>query len=167
MKVDIQDGRDVFEPWEDLTNVTGIIAQPPCTDFANAGARWFAAKDADGRTDVSIALVRRALALIVHHRPAWWVLENPMGRIHKLCPELGSPAFKFQPYEFGEPYSKQTWLWGDFNDPERGPVVGPDGMRAGQPPAWYSEVGGASLKTKNHRSRTPPAFAKAFHRANP
>lgn len=163
IQVDVQRGRDVFEnAWMKLDNVVGILAQPPCTDFANSGARWFAAKDEDGRTAQSIALVERTLELIKHHEPRWWALENPAGRIHKLVPSLATPRFKFSPHEYGEPWSKQTWLWGEFQEPDKGPYVDPEGMRPGQPPAWYSEVGGASLVTKNHRSKTSAAFARAF-----
>lgn len=30
-----------------LGNIRGVIAQPPCTQFAASGARWWAAKDLD------------------------------------------------------------------------------------------------------------------------
>ena len=168
VQVDIQHGSDVMDPaLERLTGVVGILAAPPCTDFANCGARWFAAKDADGRTEASIALVRRTLSLIQFYAPDWWAIENPAGRIHKLIPELGAPRFTFQPYEFGEPYSKATWLWGSFERPTKGPIVKPEGMRNGQPPAWFSKVGGKSIATKNYRSRTSPGFARAFAASNP
>jgi hypothetical protein len=168
VRVDLQDGRDVMDPaLDDLECVVGILAAPPCTHFANSGARWFASKDADGRTAADVALVRRVLELVELHEPAWWALENPRGRIHKLITELGAPRYMFSPHEFGEPLQKQTWLWGDFEPPVKGPLVEPAGMRPGQPPAWYSRVGGDRLSTKNYRSKTSPAFAAAFARANP
>ena len=169
IRVDIQHGSDVMDPaLLELTDVHGVLAAPPCTDFANSGARWFAMKDIDGRTAASIKLVARTMRIIHALKPKWWALENPAGRIHKLLPDLGQPRFKFQPYEFGEPYSKMTWLWGDFAIPEKDPVaVEPEGMRKGQPPAWYSAFGGSSIATKNARSRTSPAFAYAFAKANP
>lgn len=36
--------------------VHGILAAPPCTDFASSGAQYWKAKDADGRTDRSLVV---------------------------------------------------------------------------------------------------------------
>lgn len=167
-QVDIQLGSDVYDSrLEDLENVHGVLAAPPCTDFALSGARWFAAKDADGRTGNSVKLVARTLDLIERWQPSWWALENPASRIHSLVPRLGAPRFKYHPYQFGDPYRKQTWLWGQFTNPRLGPVVEPQGVRVGQPDAWYSSVGGSSIKTKNFRSRTSVGFSIAWFLANP
>src|ERR1700723_1736344 len=87
-QVDIQHGIDIHIPFMlRLEGERGVLAAPPCTDFSRPGARWMAAKDADGRTDASIALVRRTLELIGLWQPAWWALENPPGRIANLIPE--------------------------------------------------------------------------------
>lgn len=88
-------------------HVDGILAGVPCTDFAVSGARWFAEKDADGRTAESIELVRQVQRLADLYRPTdpdyddtfFWVVENPVGRINKLVPELGKGWF-FHPYMF-------------------------------------------------------------------
>jgi hypothetical protein len=166
-RIDIQTGNDIL----DLTPASdchGIIIQPPCTDFANSGARWFAGKDATGQTAYSIRLVYAALEWVHASKPKWWVLENPAGRIHKLIPELGKPVFKFSPHQYGESYRKTTWLWGEFNPP---PMTTPDAeipdARPGQPDAWYSKVGGKSIATKNYRSATSILFAREFFKANP
>lgn len=168
IRVDIQDGTDVMT-FDHLSigPVHGILAAPPCTDFASAGARWFARKDASGSTAQSVALVRRTLQIISDLNPQWWALENPVGRIHTLVPELGSAAYRFDPCDFGEPYTKRTHLWGQFNTALPRTPVAPEGHRPGQPNAWYSKVGGTSLKTKNHRSATPAGFARAFFEVNP
>ena len=166
LRVDIQDGRDIWKT-RILPDIHGLIIQPPCTDFASSGAQWWARKDADGRTANSVALVRQALQWVRIGQPDWWVLENPAGRIHKLIPELGQPVYKFQPYHFGDPYSKLTWLWGTFSTNLQRTPVRPHGMRPGQPPEWYSRVGGSSLATKNHRSATSRGFARSFFQANP
>lgn len=141
--------------------------QPPCTDFSLAGACWFAEKDKDGRTDASVRLVREALRWVTVCDPVWWVLENPASRIHKLIPELGSPTYKWSPHQYGENYRKTIWLWGKFTIPPmttpNAPVIG---ARPGQPDAWYSKVGGASLATKNYRARASPLFAAEFFKVN-
>jgi hypothetical protein len=171
VQVDIQHGRDVYDPrLNTLWPVHGVLAAPPCTDFANSGARWFREKDEDGRTATSVRLVYRTLDLIRRWHPQWWCLENPPGRIHRLVPELGQPSYKFSPNEFGEPWSKPTWLWGEFNGPEKREdaylppslLVAPTAKGG-----WYNEVGGKSLATKNYRSRTSTAFALQFFKANP
>jgi len=167
LQIDIQHGRDIYnEAIPDY--VHGMIIQPPCTHFANSGAQWFAAKDADGRTAEGVNLVLESLRWVRTCKPVWWVLENPAGRIHKLIPELGKPAHKFSPHQYGEPYRKTTWLWGDFHMPHpTTPNAIPQGTRPGQPDEWYSKVGGSSLATKNYRSATSAKFAHEFFRSNP
>lgn len=145
--------------------VHGVLAAPPCTEFAGSGARWWATKDP--------ALLAEALEvfdacweIIQRCQPVWWALENPIGRLRGLRPRLGDPRLKFNPCDYGDPYTKTTLVWGNFVLPKARPVK-PEGVRPGQPNAWYSRVGGKSLKTKEYRSMTPPGFAQAFFEANP
>ena len=181
LQIDIQHGRDIrTEPI--VTGAHGIILQPPCTDFAASGARWFSEKDADGRTEESIKLVKIGLEWVKANNPAWWVLENPAGRIHKMVPELGQPVFKFSPHQYGETYRKTTWLWGNFNTPK---FTTPNNRPTGRNPSkivtfrdqvilvnsrpddWFNKVGGKSIETKNYRSRTSIKFAQEFFKYNP
>ena len=85
----------------DCCEVYGVLAAPPCTDFAVSGARWFAAKDADGRTEQSVGIVRDCLRVVDLTTPEWWALENPVGRLQRLVPELGKWRLRFHPYEYG------------------------------------------------------------------
>lgn len=178
IQVDIQHGVDVmlwdYKSIAELKGVkVGIIAGVPCTDYALSGARHFAAKDADGRTEQSQALVAKTKEIIDFFASsgvlAFWQLENPMSRIHKLNPWLGAPVLKFNPCDFAgwdpEPdksrYNKMTWIWGDFKTPE---------FKRLEPfekesPIW-KKYGGKSLKTKNARSATPMGWAWAFYEAN-
>lgn len=71
-------------------HVYGILAAPPCTDFASSGARWFAEKDRDGRTIDSMGVLIACLRIIADCRPVFWALENPVGRIRRW---LGRPVF--------------------------------------------------------------------------
>jgi hypothetical protein len=80
--------------------VDGILMAPPCTDFTNAGAQYWGAKDADGRTEASVELVRQALRCVEFWKPDFWVLENPIGRLPKLMPELGRPRLIFDPCDY-------------------------------------------------------------------
>jgi hypothetical protein len=100
----IEDAECALDMFED---VDGIIAGVPCTDFASSGARWFADKDETGETEKSKELVRQVLRLVDLFRPTdpdyegsfFWAIENPVGRINTLFPELGE-AYWFDPFEF-------------------------------------------------------------------
>ena len=89
--------------------------------------------------------------------PVFWVIENPVGRLQKLMPQLGNPWY-FDPYEFGDPYTKHTGLWGEFNRPTKSPVEPTEGSK-------MMKYGGKSARTKELRSITPAGFAKAFFEA--
>ena len=147
----------IFDNWG---TVDGILAAVPCTDFAASGARWWAAKDASGQTAKSIELVYQTLRIIDLCSPDFWVIENPVGRLHKLVPELGLPWY-FQPYQFGEPYTKKTGLWGQFNKPAFTNIVEPT-----EGSMMHRRYGGKSEHTKTMRSLTPQGFAQAFFDAN-
>lgn len=172
-RLDIQLGFDLHQ-WnyralpKDYFN--GILIAQPCTDFAISGAKHFERKDSDGSTLESLSLVYKSLAIVQYFKPglSFWVLENPMSRIHKLAPELGDIKFKFHPYEFAgyteleeDRYCKTTWLWGEFNEP----VTIPREPLSKDNPGWRN-LGGNSIKTKNERSKTPTGFANAFYQMN-
>ena len=133
-----------YEPPE---NVYGILAAPPCTDFASSGARWFAEKDRDGRTLQSMGILVSVLEIIARSQPTFWALENPIGRIRRW---LHTPAMIFNPCDFGDPYTKRTCLWGRFNIPGKTPVEPTEGSKM-----WRC-YGGKSEYTKMMRSITPP-----------
>ena len=162
--------RTLREVWGRGFHVAGVLAAPPCTDFAGSGAQWWKAKDADGRTAASVQLVLNTLAIIRHFKPKWWALENPVGRLNKCVPELEPfGPWYFQPWKYGDAYTKKTGLWGRFNRNleinEVEPVMYERGGKRG---SWmWATLGGKSEKTKELRSITPPGFAKAFAKANP
>ena len=146
-----------------LDNVYGILAAPPCTDFSVSGAQYWKQKDKDGRTEKSLEVVHKCLAIIKKCNPVFWCLENPVGRLPKLISGLGKPWY-FQPYWFGDAYTKKTGLWGQFNMPEKIHEVKP--IRACKQGSWLMKLGGKSKRTKELRSVTPQGFAKAFFKAN-
>lgn len=144
----------------------GILAAPPCTDFAVSGAQYWPEKDADGRTSASIELVRETLDLIRAFSPAWWALENPVGRLNRMVPELAEYGpWYFQPHWFGDPWTKKTGLWGTFN--RALPRSDVDPIRFNTQGSWTQSLGGKSERTKELRSMTPKGFARAFFQANP
>lgn len=131
--------------------VHGILAAPPCTVFANSGARW-PRTDADYIEGLSV--VDACLRFVLMCSPVWWVLENPIGKLKRW---IGPPKLYFQPCDFGDPYTKKTCLWGRFADPLRSPVE----------PLEGSKMHRMSSSHRAQRAVTPSGFAKAFAEANP
>ena len=158
---------NIFDSFE---TIDGILLAPPCTDFAVSGAKHWAAKDKTestlfgdvNRLDEYVNLVYQCLNIVDLCEPYFWALENPVGRIASLVPELGKPWY-FQPYWYGDTYSKKTGLWGNFNKPMPTNIVEPEKGKHGSRTQKY---GGKSERTKELRSITPTGFAKAFFEAN-
>jgi len=151
-----------------------LLMAPPCTDFASSGARHFKEKDKDGRTLASVALVRAAIRfrawLSAKNIPVIWALENPVGRLARLVPELGAYSLIFNPSDYGgyynppvDAYTRRTCLWGNFVRPPFKPV---QPIKVCAQGSWVQKLGGSSAKTKFERSKTPVAFAYAFYMAN-
>lgn len=150
-----RDGTDVRLMHKPGYRVHGIMAAPPCTVFANSGARW-ARSDDDMREGLSV--VDACLRLVTVCKPTWWVLENPVGKLSRY---LGPPQMYFDPCDYGDPYTKRTGLWGSFTHPPKVRVEPTEGSK------MWSRYGGRSVATKNARSVTPAGFARAFFEANP
>ena len=164
IQMDVRDPHLIYRLFALNLNIHGILAAPPCTHFAGSGAQYWKVKDADGRTESDILIIKEILKIINSFSPYWWALENPIGRIPKLIPELGDPVMYFQPWEYGDPWTKKTCLWGNFNDPEKNPVEPVKFTKQG---SWTQKLGGKSSRTKFLRSMTPPGFARAFFESNP
>ena len=82
-----------------------VIAFPPCTNLAVSGARWFPAKQRDGRQQMGIGFFLAFTAL--DHIPCV-AIENPIGIMSRLYRQ---PDQIIQPYMFGHPETKATCLW--------------------------------------------------------
>lgn len=105
-------------------NVYGIIANPPCTMFSRA--RTIAKKPRNMMEGMELVIACLKIIWECQSRITrdanpimplkFWVLENPDGYLKWF---LGKPAFVYQPYQFGDDYSKKTNLWGIFNEPSR------------------------------------------------
>jgi len=135
-------------------NVYGILAAPPCTHLAASGARWWKKKGQSALLE-ALAVVDACMRIILISNPVFWALENPVGRLTKY---LGKPQFKFDPCDFGDAYTKKTYLWGKFNQPVKNPVK-PVGTNF----IWTMPPGPDRTK---RRSITPAGFAQAFYEAN-
>lgn len=152
--VDLVRGEDVrFLEWPGCP-VYAVLGAPPCTLFSRARGR---APSVGAELARSLEVVAACVRFIVAVRPMVWALENPPGQLDRW---LGPPAFSFQPCDYGDAWTKRTFLWGKFNVPVPRPVVpaacGVDG-RGGRPALGWSAA---------ERSATPSGFAQAFFAAN-
>lgn len=153
--------------------VVGVLAAPVCTDFSVSGAQYWAQKDADGTTARSLALVDGCMAIIEACNPDWWALENPVGRLKALRPDLPFIGW-FQPHNYAEldpvpadsQYTKKTGLWGTINMPNQ-TYYNMAPIRHCAQGSWLQKLGGKSERTKELRSMTPLGFARAFAAVNP
>lgn len=160
--------------------VHGILAAPPCTEFSflNCKAEPRERKPQDG-----LKVVMACMRIIEACKPEWWAMENPVGYLREY---MGTPRLTFQPWEYGDPWTKRTDIWGNFTVPEKRyrtwedvpdklPIYTRPGR--GKPNFAYlhksahsqiPQLAFASPKTDaDFRAITPPAFAKAFFEANP
>lgn len=144
--------------------VHGVLAAPPCTHLAGSGAQYWKQKGEEKLIE-ALSIVDACLRIITITKPNFWALENPVGR---LVHYLGKPKIYFHPYDFGDPWTKKTCLWGEFNIPKKSPVE-PEFVIASNKDR-YSKIhwstGGKSKRTKMLRSKTSSGFAKAFFEAN-
>ena len=168
--------------------IFGILAAPPCTQFS------IARNDKTARIPRNLRngfkTVHACLEIIweclyypyriKENSLKFWALENPNGYLKRF---LGKPALDFHPYDYGDPYTKRTLIWGMFKEPKKNPVKPRDfehpttkGAKdfvscvehfvdLKQIPEGYLEKTGIS-KRATLRSMTPQGFAKAFFLAN-
>lgn len=154
--VDILYGQDV-RLYRPPKNVHGVLAAPPCTHLAASGARWWREKGDEALLE-ALSVVDACLRIVMITKPRWWALENPVGR---LVHYLGKPRMYFHPCDYGDPWTKKTAVWGDFNIPPKRPVKP---LPQEKNPIWRMAP---SPIRPMLRSITPPGFAKAFFEANP
>lgn len=181
----------LFEP---PAAVHGILAAPPCTQFAVSGARHWRRKDTE-RPELlreGLEVVFACLRIIEISKTRglkWWALENPVGRLPHF---IGPYAYSFQPYEYGDPWLKRTCIWGWHQRPQLTPVQKPEGgagrwkvsltnhlsptptaeqirrlADTGMIPADWIHRLPPSADRATLRSITPPGWARAFFKANP
>ena len=151
--VDIKKGQDV-RLLQYTGNVYGVLAAPPCTEFSVSGARWWEETGPQALLE-ALAIADACMRIVLVSNPVFWSLENPVGRLRKY---YGDPALIFNPCDYGDPYTKKTLLWGNFNIPDKNPVVPTEGSKMHLIPPGPDR--------QAIRSETPLGFARAFYEAN-
>ncbi len=134
-----------------------MVAFPPCTHLAVSGARYFAAKRADGRQqegiDFFMALANAPIPKIA--------IENPIGIMSRL---FRKPDQIIQPFEFGHPESKKTCLWLKGLSkliPTKVLPLPACGYWENQTPSGQNKLGPSPDRAKN-RARTYQGIADAM-----
>lgn len=160
-------------------NVHGILAAPPCTEFSILNCK---AEPRERKPQEGLKVVMACIRIIEKCRPAWWAMENPVGYLREY---MGQPILTFQPWEYGDPWTKRTDLWGTFQPPpklytrwEDVPEKLPLYTRPGRKKPNFAYLHKAALAAipqlafaspqtdADFRAITPPGFAKAFFEAN-
>lgn len=158
-------------------NVYGILAAPPCTEFSMARNRY-----PNIKRDYIKGMnpVNACLRIVFQCQLRFWALENPIGMLSKF---LGKWDYRFEPWWFGDPYSKRTALWGNFKKPQiqylnyselpNAYTLEGTGFKILAKRRYSARKDGipsiadiTSGNQKELRAITPPGFAKAFYEAN-
>jgi len=134
-----------------------VAAFPPCTHVAVSGARDFRTK--------GTAMLRDSLELFsACYSAARWcgapfMIENPVG---KFSDHMMPPDHSFQPWQYGDLWTKKTCLWtgNGFVMPPPMYTEPPDGVKE---LIWKMSP---SDDRADKRGETPPGFARAVFRAN-
>ena len=135
-------------------NVYGILAAPPCTYFCRM--RMCRGRPTNEQFIKGLSVVDACLRIIAISNPKFWALENPIGYL-KIW--LGEPTYKFDPYYFGDAWTKRTWLWGKFNLPKE--------KRVKSIRQWVNDGSNNGISRNSLTNAiTPAGFAKAFFEAN-
>ena len=134
------------------------------------------------KPEEGLKVVMACLRIIEKCKPVWWALENPVGYLREY---MGPSKLIFQPWEYGDPWTKRTEIWGEFRVPEKlykrwedVPNKLPLYIRPGRgkPNFAYLHKSAQSLIPRlewanpqtdaDFRAITPPGFARAFYEAN-
>lgn len=170
---------DVLTYQPPKSGVYGILAAPPCTEFSVLNCK---AERRERKPEEGLKIVNACLRIIQQAKPVWWALENPVGYLRDY---LGKSTLIFQPWEYGDPWTKRTEIWGKFDPPpkqyfrwEDVPDKLPLYVRPGRGKPNFAYLHKSALtlipqlafadpKTDaDFRAITPPGFAKAFFEAN-
>lgn len=160
------------------SRIYGILAAPPCTEFSVLNC---IAEARERDEEKGMEIVNACLRVIEHCKPVFWALENPRGHLRKY---LGTPRMTFQPWQYGDPWTKATDIWGNYSLPpplykkwEDVPKL-PLYTRPNRDKPNFAYLHKSAWKDipqlayhepttdAEFRAMTPPGFAKAFFEAN-
>ena len=87
-----------------------IWASPPCTEYSRAKTSGI--RDIEG----SDIIVKRALEIIEHFQPTYYIIENPQTGLLKDQPFMTELPYNDVDYcRYGMNYKKRSRLWNNIN----------------------------------------------------
>ena len=151
------DVRTWTPPPEIRGRIVMVFAFPPCTHVTVADSRDWRIK--------GTAMLRDSLEMFsaCEHAAKWagvpYMIENPVGAFSK---HMGKPDAYFQPWQYGDNYTKKTCLWTG-----NGFVMPPAQVKK-EPLDVVNLIHGMppSPDRADKRSITPMGFANAVFKAN-
>ncbi len=146
---------DVLEILDDGWDL--MIAHPPCTYLSNAGARFLYPRGELNHERLKLGIKAKELFMGLYDAPIGKIcIENPIpSRIY----ELPEKSQIIQPYHFGHPFQKKTYLW-FRNLPKLEPTSMLDKPESTKIPGnWFNK--GGKERQKN-RATTFSGIAKAM-----
>lgn len=153
-----------------FSNIYGILAAPPCTMFSLARTRAIKPRDFNEGMETVTACLDIIWETRKKNKLAFWALENPMGYLRQF---LGKAPFMYDPWEFGDPYTKKTEIWGYYNFPIK-KFKSIDQVMTEEQKSKCStnsrklpsitDITGSKQSAK--RAITPQGFAQAFFKEN-
>jgi len=151
----IKVGADMRDWMPPRKNIVFAAFFPPCTDVSVSGARWF--------KDKGLGALINALELFyISIKLAEWCeapyfIENPVSTVSTYW---RTPDYRFQPCDYGDPYTKKTCLWtgGGFVMPPKNEVDPVEGSKMHLLPP--------SKNRAEIRGKTPQGFSRAVFNSN-
>jgi len=144
-------------------DIYGMLFAPPCIEFSRA---LNGCPDRERDFIKGMNPVNACFRFIHRYNPVFWVIENPVGLLSRW---LGKPNYIFDPWWYGDPWTKKTALWGKFNLPERKYFRKRKIMTEEQIKNCKNNTRDLPEYIGNRadkRAITPPGFARAFFEAN-
>lgn len=144
-----------------------LIAHPPCTYLTNAGAcRMYPKKGVIDENRLAKAIQAKEFFMRFYNADCARIcIENPVPLKIVSLPEKSQVI---QPYEYGHPYTKKTYLWlkglPDLIPTNIVEIVGP--YVCGNSEIWKKQAAKGVVygkeKSAKHRSKTFPGIAEAM-----
>jgi len=139
-----------------------IWASPPCESFsvASIGKHWNTDNTPKSEKAVlGMNMVKKAMEIIEHYNPKFYIIENPRGKLRKL------PFMQNHPYrytvtycQYGDDRMKPTDLWTNFIWQPR--AMCKNGMPCHIAAPRGSKTGTQGIATYRDRSRIPNELCK-------
>lgn len=131
-----------------------VIAFPPCTHLASSWARWFKAKQSDGRQESAVKFFME----FVNCRCKRVAIENPVGI---MSTRYRKPDQIIQPWQYGHGETKATCWW------LRGlPLLTPTNIVSGREQRIWKMAPSDDRATKRSQTYTGIAAAMAAQWGN-